>query len=95
MLAYNLKKAHGITIEEYQRILILQKGVCAICKEPPASSGRKKRLYVDHCHETDAIRGLLCCRCNLYLGMLETGRNFWTRASEYVEKGGTCGTFEI
>ena len=61
----DLKKNYGITIEEYETLLDNQNGVCYICQNE-CPSGR--RLAVDHCHETDKIRGLLCCKCNTGLG---------------------------
>lgn len=30
------------------------------------------RLVRDHCHRTGFIRGMLCDRCNVYLGLLES-----------------------
>ena len=41
-------------------------GTCYVCCCTAASNG--KMLAVDHSHETGAIRGLLCSRCNLALG---------------------------
>lgn len=41
---------------EYQRLLTLQGGGCAICGRCP----RTKRLAVDHDHATGRVRGLLC-----------------------------------
>lgn len=35
---------------------------CTIC-------GDETNLVVDHCHETNKIRGLLCNRCNKGLGL--------------------------
>lgn len=43
-----------------------QGGRCAICIE-------ERELVVDHNHTTDVARGLLCHRCNILLGMIETG----------------------
>jgi hypothetical protein len=67
-----LREKFGITPEEYQRILDVQGGVCFICRRRP----KKKRLAVDHDHETGAVRGLLCADnengCNrAVLGNLE------------------------
>ena len=61
---YQLEKAYGITLEDYQRLFEKQAGLCAICQELPAKC-------VDHDHETGQIRGLLCSKCNLDLGTYE------------------------
>jgi len=53
-------KTYGLTPEAYTALLDLQGGKCAICRARPIS----KRLAVDHDHATDAVRGLLCSRCN-------------------------------
>jgi hypothetical protein len=39
-----------------------QSGRCACC------GNLEKNLLVDHCHDTDRIRGLLCNNCNSMLG---------------------------
>src|SRR3990167_10869346 len=31
---YHLKKTYGITLEQYERMLVEQNGVCAVCKQP-------------------------------------------------------------
>lgn len=61
-----LRRDHGIDLEEYERRVAEQGGVCGICTKPP----RRHFLVVDHCHTTGAIRGLLCNPCNLGLGLL-------------------------
>lgn len=54
-----LLNTYGLTAEDYQTLMDFQNGRCAICLET-----RKTNLAVDHCHKTEAIRGLLCARCN-------------------------------
>ena len=61
----HLKRKYGISIEEYDALLSRQEGDCAICGQPPRSD---ISLHVDHDHDTGAIRGLLCFRCNNALG---------------------------
>lgn len=55
-----LEKVYGINAAEYDHLLELQGGRCAICRSRPKS----KRLAVDHDHKSGAVRGLLCSRCN-------------------------------
>jgi Recombination endonuclease VII len=54
-----IQATYGLSAEDYQRLLEAQDGKCAICLET-----RKANLAVDHCHKTQAVRGLLCARCN-------------------------------
>lgn len=62
-----------------------QGGVCAICGNPETDK-RNHRLAVDHCHETDKIRGLLCKSCNIGLGMFKDNTNNLTRAVAYLRE---------
>lgn len=55
-----IAKTYGLSPEEYDALLKLQGGKCAICRARPVS----KRLAVDHDHASGAVRGLLCSRCN-------------------------------
>ena len=55
-----LRRLYGITLRQYRKMLKRQKGVCAVCGKPP----KKVSLNVDHDHETDRVRGLLCFFCN-------------------------------
>jgi len=55
-----IEKTYGLTSEQYDALLERQGGRCAICRARPKS----KRLAVDHDHQTEEVRGLLCSRCN-------------------------------
>lgn len=67
-----LRDRFKISTVEYQRLLMQQGGVCAICALPESTGARNGRkpdsLAVDHCHVTKRIRGLLCRLCNSGLG---------------------------
>lgn len=72
---------YGITDAEYAQFLDKQGGRCAICKAVPDSErARDKCLFVDHCHTTEAVRGLLCHSCNAGLGALGDSQSSLTRA---------------
>ena len=79
--AHRLKAAYFLTIEEYETILKSQHGRCAICgTDQPGAKG----FAVDHDHFTEAIRGILCPRCNVGLGQFQDSPALLRKASEYL-----------
>ena len=76
-------KWYGLTIEEWERLLCLQKNKCAICEEQLQPG---KTTQVDHCHKTKKIRGILCFNCNILLGMAHDNPNILRLATSYLEK---------
>lgn len=78
---------YGITLEEYDEMVAIQGGRCAICNKVPTSTGHtSKRLAVDHCHATGVVRGLLCHRCNITIGMIEDRPELLDRMRRYLGK---------
>lgn len=63
---YSLKALYGLSVDQYQEMLTQQDNSCKICKTH--ESNLKRRLFVDHCHETGKVRGLLCQYCNTMIG---------------------------
>jgi ribosomal protein S8 len=57
---------------------------CYICKEPETVTSRI--LSVDHDHETNKVRGLLCTNCNTALGKFKDNISFLKRAVEYLQR---------
>jgi hypothetical protein len=84
--AYYLKKLYGITVEIYEQMVVDQRGVCAICGSAPTGKRNFTKLHVDHDHVTSRVRGLLCGRCNLAIGMLADNQEHLFKALEYLEK---------
>ncbi len=76
-----LKKMFGISLDEYEAMLVSQGGVCAICGGVQKAGAS---LCVDHCHVTERIRGLLCHRCNRAIGFFEDNKDLLTRAVSYL-----------
>lgn len=71
----HLRVKFGISLDEYEEIFKKQNGLCAICNKKQKISkdilGRKNyNLYIDHCHKSGKIRGLLCNKCNQGIGYL-------------------------
>ena len=81
----HLKRMYNMTLEEYNVILESQNGVCEICKQPE-SYGRASFLAVDHCHNSETIRGLLCNNCNRAIGLLKDDIEVLENAVKYLKK---------
>lgn len=80
---YRLKTKFGMTIAQYDELLELQGHFCAICLRPQTTN---RKLAVDHDHETGAIRGLLCHKCNLTLGQMDDSILLLERAINYLKE---------
>lgn len=82
-----LKRNYGITLEAYDKLLAQQDGGCAICGTPDPG-GRIGAFgpvfHVDHCHESGAIRGLLCHCCNTALGSFRDDVERLSKAIAYL-----------
>jgi len=74
-----LFKKYGITLEQYKVMLDSQNGQCKICH-------KSEVLYVDHCHETGKVRGLLCNTCNMGLGHLGDDLTILQSAVQYLQE---------
>ena len=75
---------YGITLDTYHATLEAQDNRCAICGKTPEENG--KRICVDHDHETNEIRGLLCNRCNRVLGFVQDNPSLLRNAASYLEQ---------
>jgi hypothetical protein len=83
-----LKRTFRMTEDDYENQLASQGYVCEICRglNPLRSDGSRERLSVDHSHLTEAVRALLCQRCNKILGMLGDSQELALRVSEYLRR---------
>lgn len=76
---------YGISLLEYEEMLRAQNNRCATC-DKHETEVHKKRLHVDHCHETGKVRGLLCRSCNVALGFVEESEDTLTEMILYLRK---------
>jgi len=53
---------------------------CRICGD------QERAVVLDHCHETNIVRGLICGLCNSALGLFRDDPDLMRRAAEYVER---------
>lgn len=77
-----LKSKFGITQADYDAMFERQAGACAICQCPAEQS--YKGLHIDHDHITGRVRGLLCQRCNMALGLLGDDVDTISKAAAYI-----------
>lgn len=76
---------YGITPEQYDMMLAAQGGGCAICHQVQRG---KRKMAVDHCHETGRVRAILCYGCNRWLGIYQKFRNGVAEYDAFLEKYG-------
>lgn len=79
-----LRKTYRMTVQEYAALETAQEGKCAICCKVPAG-----RLHVDHCHESGAVRGLLCGPCNRGIGQFGDDIALLRNAVAYLRQRST------
>ncbi len=81
----HLKTLYGITLEQHEQMYMGQNGCCRICGEAIPYS----KIYTDHDHKTDSVRGLLCHGCNSGLGYFRDSLKNLRGAIKYLrEKDG-------
>jgi len=78
------KRRYGITPEDYDAMLEAQGGRCAICgSSDPKGPGQ--RFAIDHNHETNKVRSLLCSTCNTGIGVFQDDPELLRKAATYLE----------
>jgi hypothetical protein len=75
---------YRLTREQWQDIFNKQNGRCAICGKSQDELGYT--LQVDYDHVIGKVRGLLCKRCNLGIGMFGEDVENINKAIRYLEK---------
>lgn len=92
MRAYHLKSKYGISLEDYEYLLMNQHYRCAICSYLPESD---EVLHVDHNHATGNVRGLLCTQCNTAIGSLGDDPRRLRNAALYLENNEVTGHWNV
>lgn len=75
-------------ITRWDELVASQNGACAICNHVPDGSRglRDRRLHVDHNHQTNTVRALLCHQCNVLIGYARECPERLMKAAEYVAR---------
>lgn len=71
-------RGYGLTSESFESLLKEQDDKCAICSTHLVSP------QIDHCHSTGKVRGILCRKCNMGLGLFHDDVGSLQRAIAYL-----------
>lgn len=79
-----LRIRYNITPEEVEELFKFQGSCCAICK--CTTPGLKRTTWcIDHCHEINKVRGILCWLCNVMLANGRDSSQTLRTAAAYIE----------
>jgi hypothetical protein len=81
-----IKRTYGIDAETYYAMLEQQDYKCAICRSESNNSPKRTKMFIDHCHDSNEVRGLLCSKCNMALGNFNDDIEILRSAITYLTK---------
>ncbi|SRR6266852_3596238 len=83
----HLKRTYGLTIDDLLSLMERQDNLCSICKTD-LKELNPKNVHIDHCHDSEEmkIRGILCNKCNMALGLLNDDPKLFEACIKYLEK---------
>ena len=79
----NLLREYGVSLEQFEAMVLKQHGKCAICQNEFKDS---VDTCVDHNHTTGQVRELLCNHCNRAIGLFKESLATVKSALVYLEK---------
>lgn len=97
------QRKYGMSLEERDRMLEEQDYKCAICNSkvkfrdkpvhgksdlPKIQDNIGTYAVIDHCHESETIRGVLCGHCNVGLGAFKDNIKSLRNAIKYLKNSG-------
>jgi hypothetical protein len=83
----SLKGLYGITVSDYNRMMLEQGGSCAMCGEKLKK--RKRNYPVDHDHSKsgpESVRGIVHDQCNRIIALLENEPEKVQKAREFLSR---------
>lgn len=76
------KYEYGISLKEKRLLIEKSNNKCNICQIVFKS---ESEAYLDHCHNSKKIRGILCLTCNAGIGYLKDNIELLKEAIKYLE----------
>lgn len=82
----SIKYRYGITLDDYNRMLMEQQNKCVLCSiEFESIPGRLSKPVIDHNHSTGKVRALICHPCNVSLGLVKENPETLLKMVEYLK----------
>jgi len=79
---YLKEKRYGISQDQFDKMLVNQNNMCKICGNEFKST---KDAHIDHCHNSDMVRGILCNGCNIAIGQFYDNTDIMDNAIKYLQ----------
>lgn len=77
---YMIKHRYGMSPSDLVALWESNDKGCHICSTPLSLD----QVHIDHCHDTGAVRGVLCRECNVGIGMFKDDPELLLKASTYL-----------
>lgn len=84
---YSYKYNYKIDASEVDALYIVMRGKCMCCGIFMEQEDKSTKACIDHDHKTGKIRGLICRKCNLALGLFKDDIKILKSAIEYLGGG--------
>lgn len=81
-----IKRRYGITYNEYLEMILKQGNKCKICEFQFTNDKMGGKPFIDHCHNTGKVRGILCHSCNIAIGNLKDSVELMEKAIQYIKE---------
>jgi len=88
-LSTRMKRVYGIDFLTAQKMLEIQDGKCLICgRNIQLGNGNRsmERGVIDHSHQRNVVRAILCGKCNIGIGFFNDDINLFERAISYLKQ---------
>jgi len=79
---YLKEKRYGISQDQFDKMLVDQNNMCKICGNEFKII---KDAHIDHCHNRNIVRGILCNGCNIAIGQFYDNTDIMDNAIKYLQ----------
>lgn len=81
-----LVRKYGVEPQWFDDQLHIQNDSCVCCKRLFQWGNKQTTPHVDHCHDSQIVRGILCNRCNTVLGLCQDNDRLLSSLARYLRK---------